>query len=365
MSLFYNIRNEATKILNRTFIDFNLKNIFIWGAGDLGCHLAKHYKLKKFTFIDTNPTKIKKKIMGFSVIDKDELIYNKNNFIYITNISDSYTNCFHLEKLGYIEDKNFINIFKKIKLFQSINEIDKIIKPLQSFEIKGKKIVEIGFGSYLYNAIIFLFLGASKVYLTDINRFNYKNFKHKDTETYQEFLDLLCRKFKKKKMDVSFLIDKIYIIPRPINAEKIELTEKFDLVFNSGVMEHISNPQKAIKEFKKILQPDGIIFFAKIGIHDHRFNNMSYTHNFTPWSFLKYTDDEWSKFGNNSYHQNRCRGIDFINFCETENFRLQYYSSTKYDFLKKDEIKSFSKKFKNYTYDQLIEMDVTMIAQKN
>ena len=198
MSLFYNIRNEATKILNRTFIDFNLKNIFIWGAGDLGCHLAKHYKLKKFTFIDTNPTKIKKKIMGFSVIDKDELIYNKNNFIYITNISDSYTNCFHLEKLGYIEDKNFINIFKKIKLFQSINEIDKIIKPLQSFEIKGKKIVEIGFGSYLYNAIIFLFLGASKVYLTDINRFNYKNFKHKDTETYQEFLDLLCRKFKKK-----------------------------------------------------------------------------------------------------------------------------------------------------------------------
>ncbi len=77
----------------------------------------------------------------------------------------------------------------------------------------------------------------------------------------QDFLKLECKE--KKTLDINTFNDYPDIqldLSEEIEIEKTELSEKFDVIICLAVLEHVYNPFIAVKNLKKMLKKNGIIY---------------------------------------------------------------------------------------------------------
>ena len=75
-----------------------------------------------------------------------------------------------------------------------------------------------------------------------------------------------------------------------------------DAVLSFAVLEHVRNPEKAVREIFRVLRPGGVAF-QKIVTRDHR--SFGRTAGYHPFSYLFHSDEEWEAINRNKFHQNR------------------------------------------------------------
>ena len=161
---------------------------------------------------------------------------------------------------------------------------------MNKIKIKDKEVIEFGFGGHLFFSMLLVALGAKKVTITNLEPIEIYNI---NNSTNKKFWLILKKKLKKNIGSFSNFIKKIRLVKKSISIENFRSKKKFDLVFSSGVMEHVNDPNLAIKNIKKILKKNGLVYSSNIGIHDHRANVKNSIYN--PWSFLEISKNKWDK----------------------------------------------------------------------
>lgn len=334
----------------------------IWGLGGHGLKYLKKNKNKFAYLVDSNPTKIGTEVFNKKIIFPTEILKRKKfkNYIYhICCISDADIIKSRLILFG-VPEKNIKTPFIKLKINRELKKISKYYKIIKSIKLKNKKILEFGFGGHLYLALFFLYLGAKSVTLTNNEKYQKEHIK---INNYLNFWLKLEKILKKKTKPFQEVVKKIKFIEKKISIENFNSSKKYDIITNTGVMEHVNNPVKAIKNMKNILNKNGYVFCAAVGIHDHRSNVKNSIYN--PWSFLSISSNQWNKMKKNSYHQNRLRASDFRNIFEQNGFKTLVYKTKLDKSLKKKQIKTFSSEFKDYSLHELREMDLYILCKKN
>lgn len=139
-----------------------------------------------------------------------------------------------------------MNIVPKYKLSQNL--INELTKKIDS-SIKNIKIADIGCGNKPYEKQIRKKLNLKKI----------------------EYIG-----FDFSGNDYDFKID--------MNQEKIPLqSNSIDIVICTEVLEHLYNPNNALKEIRRIIKPNGILFLTSpfmFPIHEVKHDYHRYTHNF-------------------------------------------------------------------------------------
>lgn len=159
-----------------------------------------------------------------------------------------------------IWDKSFKN--KDLETLMTVQDFQSDLKKIIDNLRKGKdKIIEIGCGTGLTSLILDKRFDK---YLFDLNKYSIK--------VAQCF-------FKKNNSNAHFIVGDMFQSGLADNS--------FDIVFNAGVIEHFSYPDrvKALKEYKRILKKDGIMLIA-FPNHYSRLYRFSYLLS----SFLKIWD---------------------------------------------------------------------------
>jgi SAM-dependent methyltransferase len=333
----------------------------IWGVGHQGLNYYKKNK-NKFTYlIDSNPAKIGTKVFKKKILFSSDILNKKNfkNFVYhVCCISDANIIKSQLISLG-VPEKNIRTPFINLKFKHALKRTKKYYNFLKSVQIKNKNIIEFGFGGHLYLALICLLLGAKSVTLTNNEKYKIKDIKKNDYLNYWKQLEKI---FQKKLMPYDKIFKKINFIEKNVSIENFKSSKKYDIVTNTGVMEHVNNPKKAIKNMRSILKKNGHVFCGAIGIHDHRSNVKNSM--FNPWSFLSIPTKKWNNMKKNSYHQNRFRASDFKNIFEKNNFKTLVYKTKLDNSLKKKQFNTFVDQFKKYSLHELKEMDLYILCKK-
>jgi len=355
------IKQEAYKFLDR----INNEKVVVWGAGLLGRWLMEKLGNNGVGFIDNNPTKEGTKILGrkvYSPAHIEDIHFDK---VWIATIADMESISYWLSDRGLEEKKDFEIIFKKGKLYQFLDRLDEYNSFLDGTTFEGNIALEVGSGGHLFLSLLLLYCGAEEVTVTDA-------VPHRDKimsrymDQYREFVKALRRRLPDKDFhgeECEVLCRRVRIIEEPISACELPCESSgVDIICNSGVMEHINEPRRAIEEFWRVLRPGGLAICLAIGIHDHRSNDPH--SGFNPWSFLEYSEDEWRMFGQNPYHQNRWRAVDFKNAFIKTGFSIYKYKTDINNSLTQDQFEKFDRKYKKYSLRDLCEMNLWIAAEK-
>jgi len=199
--------------------------------------------------------------------------------------------------------------------------------------LKDLNIVEIGPGSSMIPAALYISGGAKHYYCVDI-------FEHpaiRDALPYRTAFDLA-------KLDADYFVrDANEIILREeagkavLNPDYITFLKResfdtrlpdasVDYVFSMATIEHINEPLKSIMEWKRILKPGGISAHIA-GLADHRDFSK-------PYEYLKFDPAVWrARFGRARglapLHEyvNQWRPIDFRRAFERAGFEILEYST--------------------------------------
>lgn len=112
----------------------------------------------------------------------------------------------------------------------------------------------------------------------------------------------------------------------PADASKTALPEgSVDVVYSNDVLEHIPGPviERIFAEAMRILRPGGIMFHA-VNCGDH----YAYSDgSISQLNYLRYSDEDWSKYNNRFLYQNRLRAVDFIEMAKAAGFAIEHDSS--------------------------------------
>jgi len=225
---------------------------------------------------------------------------------------------FKLEKILFFIQKK---ITKRAKI--DINETKHYwkhhLKYLRSY--KSNNIIEFGAGKSLEQNIYLNYQFDNNLsqtvidlsYMLDINLFNEAN------KQIAKLLNVNKKPHVKNIDDIRNLFSIQYFAPCDI--KEIENKKMFfDACISSTTLEHLSLKQLSdtFLRLKKIIKKDGIIS-SLIDYSDH------YSHtdrNIGPLNFLKFDQNEWKKFNNLYFFQNRFRHQDYRNFFLKHNFEI-------------------------------------------
>ena len=146
------------------------------------------------------------------------------------------------------------------------------------------------------------------------------------TISLQAFIDL----FQCSGDDIILKADKIpYLFPHRFSEIPLD-TSSVDTVLSFAVLEHVLNPEKAVKEIFRVLKKGGLAI-QRIITQDHR--SFSKVEGYHPLSYLEHTPENWKKLISNKFHQNRVvprlwkdiflsQGFDLIYFRELNTLQL-------------------------------------------
>lgn len=105
------------------------------------------------------------------------------------------------------------------------------------------------------------------------------------------------------------------------DARRTDLkTSSVDYIASTNTFEHISKSDLEIicQELRRILSPDGI-FCAKIDYTDHYSHTDSSLHCL---NFLRYSEEEWSRYNHSFNYVNRLRHVDYRSMFEEAGFAI-------------------------------------------
>jgi SAM-dependent methyltransferase len=337
------------------------KRVCIWGAGKLGIWLASQLGENAKGFIDSNPLKVGQSISGLPVLSLEETLQRDFDQILITVLSDAQAIKDELAARGLCSGSDFRIAFPGAKRRQILHELPTLLSMLDGLEAGGGRALEVGFGGQLYLALMLLPKGVGEIVLSDVSP--QTTALEDRMEEWQWFLGVLREKGAcAQSIRDEEIFARISIHPHGLEAEALPFPDRsFDIVANRGAMEHVADPQQVIREFARILRPGGAAVCLSIGIHDHRSNDPN--SGFTPWSFLTYSDDDWSHFQKCAYMQNRWRGRDFREAFKAAGFSISKIDNIIDPRLGEDEIRRFDAKYRDhYTRDELAEIRLNLIA---
>ncbi|HED65146.1 MAG TPA: methyltransferase domain-containing protein [Planctomycetes bacterium] len=314
-------------------------------------------------FLDANPTKHGTEIAGREVLPVEELGAVEFDLLLVAVLSDSEGIRDRLRAAGLEEGRDFALPFPSGKRLQVLDSLPRTLSFLERFDLTGREAVEVGFGGQLFLALTLLHRGVSRVVVTDVEA-QLGALERREGE-WRSFLADLARAAPGRARDEEpgRILERIEIHSTPTRAEDLPFDDaSFDLVANTGVMEHVDDPGGAIDAFARVLRPGGLALCLAVGIHDHRANDPAAP--FTPWSFLVSTEDEWRELGRSAYHQNRWRAVDFERAFEERGFDLLARDCIVDPRLGPAEARRFAEPFRSgYSLTQLAELDLDLGAR--
>ncbi|MDD4381952.1 MAG: methyltransferase domain-containing protein [Candidatus Dojkabacteria bacterium] len=202
------------------------------------------------------------------------------------------------------------------------------------FEIKGKKILEIGPGTSMFNCYKFLIKGAHKVYLLDkfprINQ-NDEDFK-KERKNFCQANNIEEDSLKKLVKDRTIFLNK--------DIKEITLKD-IDFIFSISVLEHVKDIDSFIKNTYKILKRTGYIYHS-VDLKDHyNFGNS--------FLFYKYSKKIWDKYcvREGVSYTNRIRYDEFLSKFGEYGFQIVENDKDTVDMNKGSKIDSHFRKMDN------------------
>jgi len=339
----------------------------VWGAGLHGQWLMERLGASGIGFIDSNPLKQGTTIIGRPVHAPAELAALAYDRILIAVLSDHGSLAWQLREKGLAEGRDFDVVFPSGKLLTFRDWLPRYVDFLRDFDLRDKTALEVGSGGQFFLGLLFAFLGAERVIVTDITRYEPDHFAR------SRALLARCAKLLAERhpglaadpgADADALVARLEPVPEPVAASELPFREgAVDVVYSTGVMEHVSDPEAAIGDFARVLKPAGLAFSFAVGIHDHRANVPE--SGFSKWSFLAVPEREWATHRANPYHQNRWRCIDFRRAFARHGFVPEKDWSTVDPGLSAEEIVRFQPEFRRYTRHELSEMDLWLAARKH
>lgn len=173
------------------------------------------------------------------------------------------------------------------------NKYFNFLKPY-NVTIKGKTILEFGYGGSFGTALAFLKKGAKHVFLID----KYSNPNNKRNSMLLNQLEA-DNFFNKTNNTIEPNRDFITFIKGDITENKVkEIIKNVDIIFSASVMEHIHDVGITINALKNIMASDGCQLHI-IDIRDHFFKY--------PFEMLCYSERIWNTFLNPKESLNRLR----------------------------------------------------------
>jgi len=338
----------------------------VWGAGLHGQWLMERLGASGIGFIDSNPLKQGTTIIGRPVHAPAELAALACDRILVAVLSDHGSLAWQLREKGLAEGRDFDVVFPSGKLLTFRDWLPRYVDFLRDFDLRDKTALEVGSGGQFFLGLLFAFLGAKRVIVTDIASYSSDHFP-KTRPLFRRCAALLAERYPllaaDPSIDADTLIDRLEPVSEPVAASDLPFARaSFDVVYSTGVMEHVSDPEAAIGAFARVLKPSGLAFSFAVGIHDHRANVPG--SGFSKWRFLAVPEHEWAMHRANPYHQNRWRCVDFRRAFARHGFVVEKEWSTPDPSLTAEEIASFQPEFRHYSHRELCEMDLWLAARR-
>lgn len=339
------------------------ERVVVWGAGELGSWLMRRLGRHGVAFVDRNPTKHGAHIADRSVHPVEELEGLAWDEVWVSVLSDVEAVREELRARKLVEGRGFRVPFPSGKRLQFLDQLPRTLEFLGAFDLGGRSVLEVGFGGQLYFSLTLLHLGARRVTVTDVAAQTGALEGRRDE--WLSFLEHLGRQHAggQCRARPEALLGRLVIHSEPASASRLPFPARsFDAVVNTGVMEHVDDPERAVAEFSRILRPSGLALCAAIGIHDHRSNDPD--SGYTPWSFLCYGDELWAALGDDAYHQNRWRAVDFERAFRRHGFEVLAARAVADRRLDAAQVQDFAPRFRDgYSLKQLSELDLYLAAR--
>jgi len=171
-----------------------------------------------------------------------------------------------------LESKTSSEILEDVNY--AINVAQSYIDDLKNngININGKDVLELGPGINFGSALILLWNGANTVTVMDKYISKYVNGYHDNF--YAELISqyLIRNIIKSDHSLIEYLTavknSKLLIIEKSLE-ESQSLEERYDIVFSCAVLEHLSNPKKALKNLRYLLKNESF-GSHQIDLRDHR-----------------------------------------------------------------------------------------------
>ncbi|MBD3196712.1 MAG: methyltransferase domain-containing protein [Candidatus Lokiarchaeota archaeon] len=260
---------------------------------------------------------------------------------------------FNIEKSKRFKANAKAIIKRNLSIFNKLQE--RILGHIPDFTSQNKIILEIGPGSSLILAILFILKGAKQVILVDRYKQIYNN-------RFNQLLNQYFIKiYKHTTPNVSLSYDEVmnkityYGYSGIENLYSIKKNQ-VDLIFSLSVLEHVQVLEKTIAMISYLLKPKGI-FYSSVDLRDHfHIRDKCFL------DFLKYPHNFWNLIG----HTNRERFNTFNLLFKKYKFNIIELIRLKMGPIDKiDKIKDkFNSKFKNLSKEELSIRGFKILAQK-
>jgi SAM-dependent methyltransferase len=134
-----------------------------------------------------------------------------------------------------------------------------------------------------------------------------------------------------------------------------------DLIASNNVFEHVPVPGlvSLFSEAKRLLRPKGHVLHC-VNCGDH----YAYAdRSISQINYLRFTEQQWSRWNNSLQFQNRLRPIDFIEMADHARLRIESAEYTpRLDHLEELRHMEISTEFRHYSLEQLASTSLTLMA---
>lgn len=173
-------------------------------------------------------------------------------------------------------------------------------------DIRGKVLMDMGCGNNSAHAFEFLAAGAKEFILCELlakEYFTEKKIKGRLPEN--------------KKIYYEQYAQKLRVIDDSVENLKSLPDNSVDIILSTSLLEHVSDPEKAFSEMKRVLKKDGCMFHS-IDLRDHFFFDF-------PLHFLKFSPWWWKHFFTRpETFTNRFRMPYYLDLIEKFGFKIIY-----------------------------------------
>lgn len=326
----------------KTLLGLDSLNIALFGAGR-GAEETLHFiqdrglKLNVCGIVDNNRSLHGKQLFGHLVYSPHALTVSRQDVILVTSVSGKDSISVQLENLGFRSGRDFICIGRYPSGYAY--NIRQLVSVQDLGELDGKRCLHVGPGGFLGLEMCLYAFGAAEVYSVDKFSFGYQEqgmttrkseyqavrvclqevsfSEAKARERQARFDSLLVENKNSSMIDPSKIL-----YSYPVDVESMPFEDGFfDCVYSFALLEHVENPETAVRELARVTRPGGKNLHT-IVTGDHR--SFSAFKEFHPFSFRLVCDEEWRKTVKDAFYQNRLMPVQWRALFQKEGFRIVY-----------------------------------------